>query len=438
MRALEDIRNQVRSANSRRYIDEAIAAYSGGAYRSALIAIWIAVAADLIEKLRFLADEGDAKAKEHRAKLDAAIEGNKINELQKFERELLTTANQDLQLIGKHERDQLLRLYEDRHLCAHPAFVPDSDDLFSPTAESVRAHLRAAVDAVLSHQAVTGRKALERFGRDIASASFPRDDDRLADHLRASYMDHGTPQLRANLIKVVCKETFNHEKDTAWRWNHTRTARELQKIAPGEFEEHARTVLERKQNELDDEGLMALVAGLCYVPGVWELLHAGTRARIEELLKSVPAHQLVIVHQLYNEALPAAPVDRMLLDRLGDAVGLASRQMHFTQLTPWLGDVPDRRLIPHLIELVADAGSYEGGEAVLKWVNALSPSLTEDDLQQLLAAAAGNDQVSGSILGTRQLEVLRYIGPKGEQASAAWARWDARYTQSAEPTSSTS
>ncbi|ALC18339.1 hypothetical protein ACH46N_21850 [Streptomyces pristinaespiralis] len=436
MRALEDIRNQVRSAKSRRYIDEAIAAYSGGAYRSALIAIWIAVAADLIEKLRFLADEGDANAKAHRDKLDAAIKDNKINELQKFERELLTKAHQDLQLIGSHERDQLLRLYEDRHLCAHPAFIPDSDDLFNPTAESVRAHLRAAVDAVLSHQAVTGRKALERFGRDIASASFPRDDSRLADHLRASYMDHGTPQLRANLIKVVCKETFNQEKDSTWRWNHTRTARELQKIAPGEFEERARSVLERKQNELDDEGLIALVAGLCYVPGVWELLHAGTRARIEELLKNVPANQLVIVHQLYNGALPAAPVDRMLLDRLSEAIPLVSRQMHFAQLTPFLGDVPDRRLIPPLIELVADASSYEGGEAVLKWVNALSPSLTEDDLQQLLTAAASNNQISGSVLGTRQLEVLRHIGPQGEQATAAWAKWDTRWTQDAEPTAS--
>ncbi|MFF5407858.1 hypothetical protein ACFY8K_33950 [Streptomyces misionensis] len=436
MRALEDIRNQVRSAKSRRYIDEAIAAYNGGAYRSALIAIWIAVAADLIEKLRFLADEGDANATAHRDKLDAAIKDNKINELQKFERELLAKAHQDLQLIGMHERDQLLRLYEDRHLCAHPAFVPDSDDLFNPTAESVRAHLRVAVDAVLSQQAVTGRKALDRFGRDIASASFPRNDNRLADHLRASYMDHGTPQLRANLIKIVCKETFNQEKDSTWRWNHTRTARELQKIAPGEFEEHARSALERKQNELDDEGLIALVTGLCHVPGVWELLHAGTRARIEELLKNVSAHQLVIVHQLYNGPLPAAPVDRMLLDRLSEAIGIASRSMHFAQLTPFLGDAPDRRLIPPLIELVAEASSYEGGEAVLKWVNALSPSLTEDDLQQLLTAAADNNQISGSVLGTRQLGVLRSIGPQGEQATDAWSKWDTRWAQNAEPTAS--
>lgn len=403
------------------------------AYRSALIAIWIAVAADLIEKLRFLADEGDGKAKAQRDKLDLAIRDNKINDLQKFERELLTVAQQELQLIGKHERDQLLRLYEDRHLCAHPAFVPDSDDLFNPTPELVRAHMATAVDAVLSHQAVTGRKAIERFGRDVESASFPRDDNRLAEHLRASYMDRGTPHLRANLIKVVCKETFNQEKGPVWRWNHTRTARELQKIAPGEFEEHARAVLDRKQNDLDDDGLMALIGGLCYVPGVWELLHPGTRARIEELIKNVPASELVIVHQLYQGPLPPAPVDRMLLGRLGEATNIASGSMSYAQLTTWLGDVPDRRLIPPLIELVKEASSYQSGEAVLKWVNALSPSLTEDDLKQLLTAAATNDQIFGSILGNRQLEALRHQGPQGEQATAAWAEWDARWTGSAEP-----
>jgi hypothetical protein len=236
----------------------------------------------------------------------------------------------------------------------------------------------------------------------------------------------------------VCgqRATFNNEKDLTWRWNHTRTARELQKIAPGEFEEHARAVLHRKQNDLDDDGLMALVGGLCYVPGIWNLLHAGTRARIEELLKNVPAEQLVIAHQLYQGALPAAPVDRMLIDRLDEATSIASRQMPYAQLTTWLGDVPDRRLISPLIELVKNASSYEGGETVLKWVNALSPSLTEDDLQQLLNAAASNNQIFGSVLGNRQLQVLRHIGPQGEQATAAWTEWDARWTSSPEPTAS--
>ncbi|MFC9501102.1 DUF6177 family protein [Streptomyces sp. NPDC056982] len=35
-----------------------MAAYGAGAYRSALISIWIAVVADIIDKIRLLADEG--------------------------------------------------------------------------------------------------------------------------------------------------------------------------------------------------------------------------------------------------------------------------------------------------------------------------------------------------------------------------------------------
>lgn len=56
MQALEDLRARVRSVDSRRYVDEAITAYSAGALRSAIIALWIAVVADLIEKTRTLSD----------------------------------------------------------------------------------------------------------------------------------------------------------------------------------------------------------------------------------------------------------------------------------------------------------------------------------------------------------------------------------------------
>ncbi|BDH09035.1 hypothetical protein [Streptomyces hygroscopicus] len=424
MRALEDIRNKVRSHSSRRYIDEAVAAYGGGAYRSALIAIWIAVAADIIEKIRLLADEGNGKAAPLRDELNRAIAAGNRADLQKFERSLLQVAHEDLELIGQRESVEMARLYEDRNLCAHPAFVSGDDDLFSPTAELVRVHLTAAIDGVLSHGAVTGRKAIERFGREVSSNSFPKNDARLAEHLKASYMDHGTAQLRSNLIKVVCKKTLDLELDLEQRWRHARTARELQKIAPTEFEEHARSVLGRKQNDLDDEGLMALVTGLCYVPGTWDVLHAGTRARIEQLLREVPAKDLLETYELFVGVLPVAPLDRMLLERL-DSITDVSTSRLARDLASYLGEEPDRRLIEPLIKMVEDAGSYQGGESVLKWINALAPSLTEDELQRILEAAATNDQIFGSVLGNRQLSVLRSNGPQGDQAKAAWAKWDA-------------
>jgi hypothetical protein len=313
VRALEDIRNQVRSLTSRRYVDEAIAAYGASAFRSALMSTWIAVAADIIGKIRLLADEGEGVAVSLRDSLNNAIASNDVPALQRFETSLIKTAHEDLELIGRREADELTRLYKDRNLCAHPAFVAGGEDLFDPSPELVRAHLTAAVDALLSHPAVTGRKAIERFGREVASDSFPRDDQRLNDHLRAGYMDHSTKALRANLIKVICKETLKPDLDLCHRWRCTRAARELQKIAPSEFEEQLRSVLDSQQNGLTDAGLLTLVTGLCYVPGTWDLLHKGTQARVEELLQTVTPLDLVETHMLFHGPLPHTPVDQMLL-----------------------------------------------------------------------------------------------------------------------------
>ncbi|MEU8437873.1 hypothetical protein AB0F18_34255 [Streptomyces sp. NPDC029216] len=423
MRALEDVKNQVRSLTSRRYVEEAIAAYGASAYRSALIATWIAVAADIIEKIRIMADEGESEAICLRDDLDKAIAHNNIAALQDFERKLVSRAHTRLQLIEKREHDELERIYLDRHLCAHPAFVAAGEELFNPTAELVRAHLAVAVDALLSHPPVTGRRALERFGREVASDSWPRDDERLAEHLRASYMDHGTRALRANLIKVVCKDTLKTELTLNDRWRRTRTARELQKIAPAEFEEQLRSVLDRHQNQLNEHGLMALISGLCYVPGTWDLLHGGTQGRIETLMEQIPARELLSVHLLFHGPLPQAPIDQMLLKRLERVTELSSRRLP-SPLAYYFGDEPDSRLIPELIRLAADAGSFPQGGNVLRLVNALAPFLTEEHLEQLLEACGGNPQIAGGHLGGRELLRLRYYGPQTDRALAAWARFD--------------
>lgn len=426
MRALEDIRNQVRSLTSRRYVDEAIAAYGASAYRSALMSTWIAVAADIIGKIRLLADEGEGVAVSLRDSLNNAIASNDVPALQKFETSLIKTAHEDLELIGRREADELTRLYKDRNLCAHPAFVAGGEDLFDPSPELVRAHLTAAVDALLSHPAVTGRKAIERFGREVASDSFPRDDQRLNDHLRAGYMDHSTKALRANLIKVICKETLKPDLDLRHRWRCTRAARELQKIAPSEFEEQLRSVLDSQQNGLTDAGLLTLVTGLCYVPGTWDLLHKGTQARVEELLQTVTPLDLAETHMLFHGPLPHPPVDHMLLDRLEDVTRPGALRHVKIGLAACLGDAPDRRLVAPLISLVAkDKGgwSYEAAASVLRFIVQIAALLTDEDLEQLLAACGENDQIRHGALAHKQLGALRWAAPRTPRADAAWAKW---------------
>ena len=50
----------VRDSESRRLISEAISAYRGGAFRSAIVATWIAVIYDIIAKARELTAQGEA------------------------------------------------------------------------------------------------------------------------------------------------------------------------------------------------------------------------------------------------------------------------------------------------------------------------------------------------------------------------------------------
>lgn len=422
MRALEDLSNQVRSIRSRRYVGEAIASYGAAAYRSAIIAIWIAVVSDLIEKIRTMADESDTEAKTLCATLDQAIKTNDKIKMQRFENELLDAAKNKLQLIGLNEYNDLTRLKEDRNLCAHPAYVSD-DELFSPTPERVRAHLASAVDSLLAHGPVNGRKALERFERDVAGQSFPSDNTRLVQYLRVSYVDRSTESLRLNLCKVVSKSTLDSENDIHLRWRYTRTAMALSQIVPKDFDEGVRQVIERRQNGLDDAGLLLLVGGLCYLESTWGLLNDAVKNRIEEYIKNVDLHELVTEGELYGP-LPAAPVDDWLLQRALDSWDSVAEYGFFLfQVT----QSPDRRVLDALIGRLKDANSYFESEAFLKGIVVCTAILNKDDLVHILEISAENDQIHGSVLANRQLADLKtQTVALDASTQAEWEKYEQR------------
>src|SRR5690348_4879245 len=121
MRALEDLLNEVRDRESRGYLEEATRAYTVGALRAAIVATWIAVAFDLIAKIRQLADAGDPAANDFTRRLDQAIEGDGTSQgtsaLLAMERNLLKEAHETFEFIEHRERQELERLRDDRHVC---------------------------------------------------------------------------------------------------------------------------------------------------------------------------------------------------------------------------------------------------------------------------------------------------------------------------------
>ena len=130
MRALEDLLNEVRDRESRRYLEEAISAYHVGAFRVAIVAAWIAVAFDLIAQ-DTAAGRQSATVLRPTSSVAWRTRSTAVaqTKLLTIERNLLKVSHEKFEFIDNRELVDLDRLRDDRHVCAHPAFVLPSDDL---------------------------------------------------------------------------------------------------------------------------------------------------------------------------------------------------------------------------------------------------------------------------------------------------------------------
>ena len=171
MRSFEELSTSVRIRASRRQFDETVRAYGAGAYRSATIALWICLLLDLVEKLRILADSGDAAAKALIADVDKAREGHDVQKMLELEGGLLDRACSDFELITRREKSELERLRDDRNACAHPSFHGEGEEPYDMAPEQVRAYMVLVVDSVLSQPPLVGKALVERF---IADTKAPR------------------------------------------------------------------------------------------------------------------------------------------------------------------------------------------------------------------------------------------------------------------------
>ena len=88
-----------RDERAKAYIGEAVACYRAGAYRAAIISTWIAVAFDIVDKVRELSFAGDRAAEELTERFDAITRDNDLTRALQFERDLLANAR----TLHRHE-----------------------------------------------------------------------------------------------------------------------------------------------------------------------------------------------------------------------------------------------------------------------------------------------------------------------------------------------
>jgi hypothetical protein len=196
---LDELILHCRDKLAKKFIQEAVACYRAGAYRSCIVATWNAIVFDFLHKLRELELLGNGEAINILQKFEKIRSESKFKELWQFESELPKVARTTFEFLSSVEESDIQRLFEDRSRCAHPSMT-SLEEPFEATAELARYHLRSAVMHCLQRPPVQGNRAINRIWQDIGSEYFPKDSEKATQYFQKGLLASARPSLIKDVI----------------------------------------------------------------------------------------------------------------------------------------------------------------------------------------------------------------------------------------------
>ncbi len=386
---LDELALNVRERTSKSYIIEAINAYRGGAYRSAIISTWIAVSYDLIAKLRELASQGDAAAVSWIGNLDKAILNNQVKALQTLEESILETAQSSFEFFAPHELEDLQRLKKDRNYCAHPAFVAE-DLLFQPTPDLVRAHIVHAVIHLLSQEPTQGRKALDRLREDLLRESFPDDIESITIFMNSKYLNRARKSLVESIIDVLIKTILKGD-DSDFKGKRTRLIRTILVVShrhPVIYEQRMSTKFRDIADGLNDDQILSVLRLVSMDNRCWNWLSDTTRIRLRHIINKADNNfiiRLALVYKLF---------DLLTIDELRPLLLSVFSMADETTQRNIISKNPRSEFAARAIELFSTARGFRGAEALGESViEPMIPFFSAEDTNKIIKISRENDQI---------------------------------------------
>lgn len=285
---LDELLLKCRNNNAKKYIQEAILCYKIGAFRASIVSTWIAIVYDFIDKLRELASTNDKNAIEKIQKFDVARQAGNFVEALDFEKNILDWSLDEFRFISHIQKEDLERLRTDRHRCAHPAMMTE-DEVYQPSAEQARLHIRNAVLYVLQHPPTQGKVALEKLRNDILSEIFPIDSDQAFIRLKNSSLKRPKPALTKNFVKLMLKEFLLLEagKDDGNQKRIACALNAVRKLHRLDIENYWAVELNHVTEKVEHKDFAIIVRFLALVQDTWEYLNEGIKISIENYVQKI-------------------------------------------------------------------------------------------------------------------------------------------------------
>lgn len=420
MRDLSLISQSVIDPAVRPLVEEAIRAFNGGAHRSATVSAWIAVAVDLTNKVRSLAEAEDSIAMSSVDMLDLAIAAHDVKAFQIFENGLIDLAEKKLEILDRQEAIHLRRLYEDRNLCAHPGFASDTG-LFAPTAEAVRAHLVSAHDAVFSKHAVAGKRRQKLLIEELQGESWPR-ISRLSDYLDSRFFEGASTATMSNMMKLLIKSAIVPPTDSERPKTVARRAREAslarRERDPKGFANAVTAVLSSWENsgKLTDAALVRAVGAYGRTSDLWDALPDTAIERATSYIRQADNDVLIEgrffvsgsplhdeISSIFDETL-----EELNQDDLAKVLRQARELVHF---------------VPRILELIGESKDFETAATRMQLLARVSIHFTAADvvlLEQKIVNNSGDQIRPARDVEEALIAAFEAAQPSEPSVLAAW------------------
>jgi hypothetical protein len=205
--SIEANQERITDHRTKQYFAEVYSSYTHGNYRSAVVMLWSVVVCDLLFKLDHL------KTLYTDATADSIL--TEIEDLRKknpkspeWEWELVEKVRNRTHLLEAADYVNLQALRDHRHLSAHPV-LSATDVLFAPSKEQCRAHIRNALEGLLTKPPIMTKKVFDALMEDIEQnqAVLP-DDDSLRRYLQAKYWTNLTAPVENSLVRSLWRLVF--------------------------------------------------------------------------------------------------------------------------------------------------------------------------------------------------------------------------------------
>lgn len=392
-----------RDKSAKKFIQEAVACYRVGAYRSCIVSTWNAIVFDFIHKLRQLDQVGNGEASQLLQSFENMSRDSEVRLLWEFESRIPDLALSNFELISPIEKADITRLFEDRSRCAHPSMA-SLEEPFEATAELARYHMRSAVTHLLQRPPVQGRSALNRIWQDIKSAYFPTDPT-----LAIQYLQKGPlARARTSLIKsIVVGLTVSLVTEDRPDDERERQFSALNAIAFMYRREVGEVLTEKLSsiilNKVTDEDWGKVVTYIHRVTAVEYLnepckLKAITFIQKMKFVRNikwqqedilVDASHIDFLVDTVKEKLREVPVDGILdlKERFSD------------EMTPFLQNILQES-IETFVENFVQSGSYHSANSYAHKVYRISSLMTSTQKEAVLNAFFENGQIYSSVNGT--------------------------------------